>query len=257
MNEVVEIRFLGSPSNWLAERSMNYSKIYRLSGFSVQPLGGVSLRLIIACMERTLKALVPKTKRLFWVALAVVLVCSPKGHAQGTIKSDTKTVQIEVRGVSDADRATITGVYSVSSSGEIDLPRIGKVKIPGWGYAVLSLAIQKAYRDSGGLPNVEVDAWFWDGCCLGASSCIDVSGDVWVSRLSIPIRFGSMKLSEALKVTRPKDSANLAELEILRDGKPMRIDATKKEGLDTELKNHDVILVPTKERAPHPSGQSM
>ncbi len=196
-------------------------------------------------MKRILMPVLPAIKWFPLIALAILFTCSHQSYAQSTIRPDTKTVQIAVHGVSADDRATITGLYTVSS-GEINLPKLGKVKISDWGYATLSLAIQKAYRDSGGLPNIEVDAWFFDGCCSGASQCIDISGDLWVGRLSIPIRFGKMKLSEALEDMRPKESANLAEIEILRDGKHLIVDATTKEGLGTELKNHDVITVPSK-----------
>ena len=174
------------------------------------------------------------------------LACLPAGHAQSVISPTSKNVQIDVRGVSDSERASLSGVYAISPSSELNLPRIGKVRVHGWGYSALSLALRKAYRDSGLFPNIEVSAWLSDGCSLGASPCIDISGELWVKQLSIPLRVGKTILSDALKVVRPKDSADMTRIEILRNGQSMIIDATQSGGLDTELKTHDLIRVPAR-----------
>lgn len=167
-------------------------------------------------------------------------------HSQGIIQPDTKLVYIDVTGVSAAERSRLAGIYPISSKNEVNLPYIGKVKVPGWGYAALSVAIQNAYRQADIYPKIEVNVFLHSDDCDYGAPCIDISGEVVVGKCSIPIHFGKMMLSEALDTMRPKDSADLTKIEIMRDGRIMIVDATTKAGQDTTLKNHDIITVAAK-----------
>jgi hypothetical protein len=177
--------------------------------------------------------------------LCLLLAFDPKCHEHARIFQEAHYIHISYNGMSNEEGSTDYGFYPISPSGEIDLPDVGRFKISGLGFASISLGIRKAYRDLGRFPNLEVVASPWDGCSAEPSPCIDISGDLWVGHNSIPIRFDKLLLSEVLENMRPKDSADLTKIRILRDEKYLIVDATDNEGLNTELKHYDIITVPS------------
>jgi len=176
---------------------------------------------------------------LFWAIFLTPV------YAQGVITPDTRAIAITVEGGIEA-KARLDGTYGISEDREISLHKTVKLRVNQWGYAALSLDIASAFQKAGLYPGVEINAFAYCSDCSGGGQCIDISGELEVGKLSLPIRFGKMSLSEALRDMRPKRTADLARVEILRAGKTLIIDATQKAGEETELKNHDIIFVPAK-----------
>jgi hypothetical protein len=181
-----------------------------------------------------------------WVlALIQVLTISFKDgvNAQEPSKPKQETLYIMARGIPNPGE--VDGRYVVSENREVHLLWLGKVKLPEWGCAASALAIQKAYRNAKIYTNIEVFVGPSYSDCdeiLG----IDISGEVKMNRSSHSYHPGKTKLSGVLERAMPKESADLKRIEILRNGQTIVIDATLPDGLNTALKNNDIITVRAK-----------
>lgn len=51
-------------------------------------------------------------------------------------------------------------------------------------------------------------------------------------------------MADLLKDVRPKETADLSRVEILRDGRSILIDATTPDGLGMKMKRNDIVTVP-------------
>lgn len=179
------------------------------------------------------------------IFMAVLCLHSGMPGMAATIEAG-RSIEIQISGVPERDRAKISGLYTVAEDGSINLPFIGRVPVAGMEAEQLHIHLQDAYKKAGIFVAPVVSAKESRGRISAVGPMVLVGGQV--------ARPGPLVLSKDLTILTAIQAAggatvfgNMKRVRLVREGKVSVFDATKPEIKETPLRQNDTIEVPTKD----------
>lgn len=156
-----------------------------------------------------------------------------------------KSINITIANVPDEDKATITNIYPVSESGNINMPFIGPVRAAGLRNEELAASLQSRYKAAKIYMNPTIQVISNVGQGKPNEETVTVGGQV---RSPGPVPFAKeLTLWGAIQARGgATEFGSMHRVKLIRNGRQTTYDATKAQIMQMPLQRNDTIEVPQK-----------